>query len=169
MLFDGTPGPKGRTTTATSIGMPILPSTLPTITFASSSGPVTAVLLRSPSPSDPMKAPLKEKFVSIFETFFFSRPQLQNLATQKGIYSETGDWPLELEVIGIDKEAFWNDLFMLKVNGPFIERGFRTLSEETLKTSVRFSISRLFRRCIHALRDENPNRVQHAAEVSRMR
>ncbi|EGC34221.1 hypothetical protein DICPUDRAFT_153625 [Dictyostelium purpureum] len=99
----------------------------------------TEILLRKEDNVGGRKA-LKEKFVEIYESFF------------------NGEDPSEGQPI------FWEQLFLIKVNIPFLERCIILTSEDHL-LALKPNINKIFTQCCHWLKDPNPLRLAHIIET----
>eukprot|EP01114_Cavostelium_apophysatum_P007878 TRINITY_DN2008_c0_g1_i1.p1 TRINITY_DN2008_c0_g1~~TRINITY_DN2008_c0_g1_i1.p1 ORF type:complete len:671 (+),score=159.93 TRINITY_DN2008_c0_g1_i1:184-2196(+) len=117
------------------------PAIMPSLSLSSSSEngiPVhTEVLLRRPNIN---KTALKEKFVAVFEALFVG----QNPAA--------------------GNPNFWKELFLLKVNIPYLERCIVLTSEEQLLI-LKDNMNLIFISCCEILDDDNKIRVAHAMET----
>ncbi len=69
---------------------------------------------------------LKEKFVDIFESFFqvLLHPPPSSKSVADFINFEKGNNPAQ------DNPYFWDELFLLKVNAPFLDACIKEASEE---------------------------------------
>jgi hypothetical protein len=105
----------------------------------------TEVLLRSPSVKSPVgrepKSALKEKFVAVYQMIFSN----QDPSMARG-------------------DEFWDEVFLLKVNGPFLERCIVLTSEEGLLNMAPIMYV-LLSQCVRAVGDFNTTRVVHALET----
>ena len=92
-------------------------------------------------PAKGRRPPLKEKFVAIYEGFFDG--------------SKMGEK---------QPRRFWDELFLLHVNAPFLISLIRGVSEERL-FAIRSSVSEICSECVGYLHDGNLLRVSHALET----
>ena len=92
-------------------------------------------------PAKGRKPPLKEKFVAIYESFFDEK----KLGEKR-------------------PRRFWDELFLLHVNAPFLISLVRGVSEERL-FAIRSSVSEICSECVGYLHDANLLRVSHALET----
>ncbi|KAK5577733.1 hypothetical protein RB653_002680 [Dictyostelium firmibasis] len=99
----------------------------------------TEILLRKEDGVGGRKA-LKEKFVEIYESFF------------------NGEDPSENQPI------FWEQLFLIKVNIPFLERCIILTSEENL-LALKQNINKIFTQSCFWLKDSNTLRLTHIIET----
>eukprot|EP01132_Coremiostelium_polycephalum_P009195 gene9195-11270_t len=99
----------------------------------------TEILLRKEDNVGGRKA-LKEKFVEIYEAFF------------------KGDDPSQ------GQPNFWDQLFLIKVNIPFLERCIILTSEDHL-LALKPNINRIFTKCCEWLKDNNTVRLSHILET----
>ncbi|KAF9925780.1 hypothetical protein FBU30_004486 [Linnemannia zychae] len=88
------------------------------------------------------KMKLKEKFVEIYDMFL------------------TGQDPAQ----GKDPEAFWDELFLIKVNEDYLSSSLRQLSEDQL-LAIKDGISSIFLHAVQAMRDPMPQRRLHAMQT----
>jgi hypothetical protein len=91
-------------------------------------------------PAKGRRPPLKEKFVAIYEAVF------DGSLGQK------------------HPRRFWDELFLLRVNAPFLISCIRGVSEDQL-FAVRASVSEVCGECVGYLHDGNLLRVSHALET----
>uniref|UniRef100_A0A6B2KZK1 Armadillo-like helical domain-containing protein n=1 Tax=Arcella intermedia TaxID=1963864 RepID=A0A6B2KZK1_9EUKA len=81
--------------------------------------------------------PLKPKFIDIYEQFF------------------SGEDPVH------DNGHFWQDLFLLKVNVPFLKTCFGNLSDDSLRL-LSYQMNLIFMKASATLKNEHPVRVSNA-------
>ncbi|KAL2612732.1 hypothetical protein R1flu_024424 [Riccia fluitans] len=98
------------------------------------------------------KAPLKEKFVSLYEDIFAGRSPIHTAKNQ-----------------GIQGRAiitrFWDELLLLKVNEAFLAQVIAKAREDQLRGELKPIINELFDTCSTYLSDGNFIRVAHALET----
>ncbi|GAM27644.1 hypothetical protein SAMD00019534_108200 [Acytostelium subglobosum LB1] len=99
----------------------------------------TEILLRKEDSIGGRKA-LKEKFVEIYEAFF------------------AGDDPSK------DQQSFWEQLFLIKVNAPFLERCLNLVSDDHLQ-HLRPNINLIFTQCCQAIKHSDSTRISHILET----
>ncbi|GAM23000.1 hypothetical protein SAMD00019534_061750, partial [Acytostelium subglobosum LB1] len=99
----------------------------------------TEILLRKEDSEGKRKA-LKEKFVEIYEAFF------------------NGEDPSK------DQPSFWEQLFLIKVNIPFLERCIILTSEDHL-LALKPNINKIFTHCCQWLRNSDAIRITHILET----
>ncbi|KAK3846195.1 MAG: hypothetical protein J3R72DRAFT_434336 [Linnemannia gamsii] len=88
------------------------------------------------------KMKLKEKFVEIYDMFL------------------TGQDPAQ----GKDPEAFWDELFLIKVNEDYLASSLRQLSEDQL-LAIKDGINNIFLHAVQTMRDPMPQRRLHAMQT----
>ncbi|KAG0294966.1 hypothetical protein BGZ97_004935 [Linnemannia gamsii] len=88
------------------------------------------------------KMKLKEKFVEIYDMFL------------------TGQDPAQ----GKDPEAFWDELFLIKVNEEYLASSLRQLSEDQL-LAIKDGINSIFLHAVQTMRDPMPQRRLHAMQT----
>ncbi|KAF9086800.1 hypothetical protein BGX23_008572 [Mortierella sp. AD031] len=88
------------------------------------------------------KMKLKEKFVEIYDMFL------------------TGQDPAQ----GKDPEAFWDELFLIKVNEDYLASSLRQLSEDQL-LAIKDGINSIFLHAVQTMRDPVPQRRLHAMQT----
>lgn len=93
-------------------------------------------------PAKGRRPPLKEKFVAVYESFFDGSAIPPTRQTRR----------------------FWDELFLLRVNAPFLVSLIRGVSEERL-FACRASVSEICGECVSYLHDPNLLRVSHALET----
>ncbi|KAL3680336.1 hypothetical protein R1sor_023292 [Riccia sorocarpa] len=98
------------------------------------------------------KAPLKEKFVSLYEDIFAGRSPIHT-ARDQGIQGRA--------VI----TRFWDELLLLKVNETFLAQVIAKAREDQLRGELKPIITELFEKCSTYLSDGNFIRVAHALET----
>ncbi|XP_013385441.1 UPF0668 protein C10orf76 homolog [Lingula anatina] len=86
------------------------------------------------------KMALKEKAVQIYEAFF------------------KGEDP------SLGNRNFWDELFLLKVNSPYIEKQFESLSGEQL-LALKENVNTLCYQCIQTMKQDHPIRTAHAMQT----
>ncbi|KAF9906779.1 hypothetical protein EC991_000290 [Linnemannia zychae] len=89
-----------------------------------------------------LKMKLKEKFVEIYDMFL------------------TGQDPAQ----GKDPEAFWDELFLIKVNEEYLASSLRQLSEDQL-LAIKDGINNIFLHAVQTMRDPMPQRRLHAMQT----
>ncbi|CAM6104686.1 unnamed protein product [Calypogeia fissa] len=102
--------------------------------------------------ADKYKAPLKEKFVSLYEEIFAGR-SLIHTAKDQGVQGRAA------------LTRFWDDLLLLKVNDAFLSQFIAKASEEQLRGELKPIINGLFETYSMYLGDGNFIRVAHALET----
>ncbi|BBN17037.1 hypothetical protein MPTK1_7g11460 [Marchantia polymorpha subsp. ruderalis] len=98
------------------------------------------------------KAPLKEKFVSLYEDIFAGRSPIHT-ARDQGIQGRA--------II----TRFWDELLLLKVNETFLAQVIAKASEDQLRGNLKPIINELFATYSAYLSDGNFIRVAHALET----
>ncbi|CAM6088712.1 unnamed protein product [Calypogeia fissa] len=102
--------------------------------------------------ADKYKAPLKEKFVSLYEDIFAGR-SLIHTAKDQGVQGRAA------------LTRFWDELLLLKVNDVFLSQFIAKASEEQLRGELKPIINGLFETYSMYLGDGNFIRVAHALET----
>ncbi|KAL6073252.1 Armadillo-like helical domain-containing protein 3 [Balamuthia mandrillaris] len=107
---------------------------------STSTSPYTGGFLVRRKDEKKQKSALKEKIVDIYESFF------QGHDPSKG------------------NPHFWEELLLLKLNVPFLERCVLEATEEQL-LQLKPNINNIFENCVRALHEDNKLRVYHAMQT----